>query len=97
MQGEAARSYDVDVTKQQEPAQQAALEALPLRDNLRGQSPYGAPQLEVTHLLNTNENTYPVPQIVVDAIGQAVHEAAASLNRYPEREFTELRHCLANY
>lgn len=85
------------MTKQQEPAQSAALAALPLRDNLRGQSPYGAPQLEVTHLLNTNENTYPVPQIVVDAIGQAVHEAAASLNRYPDREFTELRQCLANY
>jgi len=97
VQGEAARSYDVDVTKQQEPAQQAALEALPLRDNLRGQSPYGAPQLEVTHLLNTNENTYPVPQPVVDAIGQAVHGAAASLNRYPDREFTELRQRLANY
>src|SRR5699024_880285 len=91
------RCYDVDVPIQQESTQSAALAALPLRDNLRGQSPYGAPQLEVTHLLNTNENTYPVPQIVVDAIGQAVHEAAASLNRYPDREFTELRQCLANY
>lgn len=85
------------MTNQQEQAQPTGLEALPLRDDLRGQSPYGAPQLEVTHLLNTNENTHPVPQTVVDAIGQAVHEAAASLNRYPDREFTELRQRLATY
>jgi len=85
------------VTKQQEQAKTTALEALPLRDDLRGQSPYGAPQLEVQHLLNTNENTYPVPQVVVDAIGTAVHQAASSLNRYPDREFTELRQRLAAY
>lgn len=85
------------MTNQQEQAKTTALEALPLRDNLRGQSPYGAPQLEVTHLLNTNENTHPVPQSVVDAIGQAVHQAASSLNRYPDREFTELRQRLAAY
>lgn len=85
------------MTKQQEEAKTIALEALPLRDDLRGQTPYGAPQLEVTHLLNTNENTHPVPQRVVDAIGQAVHQAASSLNRYPDREFTELRRRLATY
>lgn len=85
------------VTKQQEQAKTTALEALPLRNDLRGQSPYGAPQLEVQHLLNTNENTYPVPQVVVDAIGKAVHQAASSLNRYPDREFTELRRRLAAY
>ncbi len=85
------------MTNQQEHAKTTALEALPLRDNLRGQSPYGAPQLEVTHLLNTNENTHPVPQVVVDAIGAAVQQAASSLNRYPDREFTELRRRLAAY
>lgn len=68
------------MTKQQEEAKTSALEALPLRDDLRGQTPYGAPQLAVTHLLNTNENTHPVPQVVVDAIGDAVHQAASSLN-----------------
>lgn len=87
----------IAVTNQQEQANTTALEALPLRDNLRGQSPYGAPQLEVQHLLNTNENTHPVPQVVVDAIGAAVLEAASSLNRYPDREFTELRQRLARY
>lgn len=85
------------MTNQRDQAKTAALEALPLRDNLRGQSPYGAPQLEVTHLLNTNENTHPVPQRVVDAIGRAVHQTASSLNRYPDREFTELRQRLAAY
>ncbi|WP_344725068.1 aminotransferase class I/II-fold pyridoxal phosphate-dependent enzyme, partial [Agrococcus terreus] len=85
------------MTNQQEHAKTTALEALPLRANLRGQSPYGAPQLEVEHLLNTNENTHPVPQVVVDAIASAVHEAAVSLNRYPDREFTQLRQRLAAY
>ena len=85
------------MTKQQDDAKTSALEALPLRDDLRGQTPYGAPQLDVSHLLNTNENTHPVPQVVADAIGAAVHEVATSLNRYPDREFTELRQRLASY
>lgn len=73
------------------------LEALPLRENLRGMSPYGAPQLDVAVALNTNENTHPVPQPVVDAITQRVSQAAGQLNRYPDREFTELRTALASY
>lgn len=73
------------------------LEALPLRENLRGMSPYGAPQLDVAVALNTNENTHPVPQPVVDAITDRVSRAAGQLNRYPDREFTELRTALAAY
>lgn len=73
------------------------LEALPLRENLRGMSPYGAPQLDVAVALNTNENTHPVPQPVVDAITERVSRAAGQLNRYPDREFTELRTVLAAY
>ncbi len=45
---------------------------LPIRDELRGLSPYGAPQLDVAVRLNTNENSYPVPQPVVDAISAAL-------------------------
>lgn len=60
-------------------------------------SPYGAPQLEVAVALNTNENTHPVPQPVVDAITERVTRAAGQLNRYPDREFTELRTALAAY
>ena len=32
-----------------------------LRPDLRGRTPYGAPQLDVPVRLNTNENSYPVP------------------------------------
>ena len=32
---------------------------LPLRDDLMGEVPYGAPQLSVPVVLNVNENPYP--------------------------------------
>jgi len=70
---------------------------LPLRDDLRGLSPYGAPQLDVPVRLNTNENSYAVPPDVVEAITVAVADTARHLNRYPDREFTELREALAAY
>ncbi|WP_394159953.1 histidinol-phosphate transaminase [Galactobacter valiniphilus] len=73
------------------------LSQLPLRDNLRGLSPYGAPQIDVPVQLNVNENTHPMPRAVVDAITEAVREAAATLNRYPDREFVALREDLAAY
>lgn len=69
----------------------------PLREELRGIEPYGAPQLDVPVQLNVNENPYgPSPECVAD-IAQAVAEASATLNRYPDREFTELREALAAY
>lgn len=77
--------------------QLARLNRLPLRSNLRGITPYGAPQLDVPILLNVNENTHGVPADVTAAITAAVAEAAAGLNRYPDREFTELRKALAEY
>ena len=73
------------------------LSSLPLRAALRGQSPYGAPQLDVPHMLNTNENTHPVPRVVAEAVATRVAEVAGGLNRYPDREFTELRGSLAGY
>ncbi|WP_129661982.1 histidinol-phosphate transaminase [Rothia uropygialis] len=74
-----------------------ALNSLPLRDDLRGRSPYGAPMLEVPYALNVNENTHPVPVEVVDAITDGVREAAKTLNRYPDRDFVELRSELAAF
>ncbi|RNI17737.1 histidinol-phosphate transaminase [Flexivirga caeni] len=68
-----------------------------VRPELRGQTPYGAPQLDVAVAVNTNESSYPVPQVVVDQIARDVAEVAASLNRYPDREFTRLRTLLAGY
>ncbi|TLP75504.1 histidinol-phosphate transaminase [Nesterenkonia sphaerica] len=73
------------------------LSDLPLRDELHGQQPYGAPQLSVRAMLNVNETTYDVPAEVVDAIAREVRTAAQSLNRYPDREFTALRRKLAAY
>lgn len=68
-----------------------------LRPDLHGRTAYGAPQLDVPVQLNTNENSYPVPQVVVDAIVAAVAKTAPDLNRYPDREFTALRADLADY
>jgi histidinol-phosphate aminotransferase len=69
----------------------------PLREELRGIEPYGAPQLDVPVQLNVNENPYgPSPACAAD-IAAAVATAAATLNRYPDREFTELRTALADY
>ncbi|MCX4551675.1 histidinol-phosphate transaminase [Streptomyces sp. NBC_01387] len=73
------------------------IDDLPVRDELRGQSPYGAPQLDVPVRLNTNENPYPLPEALVDRIAERVREAARTLNRYPDREAVELRTELAKY
>ncbi|MEU7580481.1 histidinol-phosphate transaminase [Streptomyces sp. NPDC041068] len=70
---------------------------LPIRDELRGKSPYGAPQLDVPVRLNTNENPYPLPDALVDRIAERVREAARDLNRYPDRDAVELRTELARY
>jgi len=68
-----------------------------LRDDLRGGTPYGAPQLDVAVALNTNENSYAVPRDVVEAIVSSVAGVASGLNRYPDREFVRLREDLAAY
>lgn len=70
---------------------------LPLREELRGIEPYGAPQLDVPVALNVNENPYPPSEVVVAEVAEAVAGASRTLNRYPDREFTELRVALAEY
>jgi histidinol-phosphate aminotransferase len=74
-----------------------SLDDLPLRDDLRGMTPYGAPQLDVPVRLNTNENSYPVPDEVVEAIGKALAAELRDLNRYPDRDAVALRAALADY
>jgi histidinol-phosphate aminotransferase len=69
----------------------------PLREELRGIEPYGAPQLDVPVLLNVNENPYPPSAAVLADIERSVADAARDLNRYPDREFTALRKALAAY
>ena len=73
------------------------IDDLPVRDELRGKSPYGAPQLDVPVRLNTNENPYPLPEPLVERIAERVGEAARNLNRYPDRDAVELRTQLARY
>ncbi len=75
----------------------AALDDLPLRDDLRGQVPYGAPQLDVPVLLNVNENPYPPSDSLVADVAAAVADATRTLNRYPDRDARGLRADLANY
>ena len=70
---------------------------LPLRENLRGKSPYGAPQLDVPVRLNTNENPHPPSRALVDDVAESVRAAAADLHRYPDRDAVELRRDLAAY
>ncbi|BBZ69268.1 histidinol-phosphate transaminase [Mycobacterium paraseoulense] len=73
------------------------LDDLPLRDDLRGKSPYGAPQLAVPVRLNTNENPHPPSRALVDDVVRSVAEAAADLHRYPDRDAVDLRRDLAAY
>lgn len=69
----------------------------PLREELRGVEPYGAPQLDVPVQLNVNENPYGPSEEAAAEIARLVGEAALTLNRYPDREFTDLRRDLAAY
>lgn len=70
---------------------------LPVRPELRGIAPYGAPQLDVPVVLNVNENPYAPSHAVVASIARAVTQAADGLNRYPDRDFPALRTDLAAY
>jgi histidinol-phosphate aminotransferase len=73
------------------------LDDLPLRDDLRGKSPYGAPQLVVPVRLNTNENPHPPTRALVDDVVRSVQEVAGELHRYPDRDAVALRGDLADY
>lgn len=70
---------------------------LPLRPDLEGETPYGAPEIDVPVRLNVNENPYPPSAAVIESIATAVAQAAQGLNRYPERDFPWLRAALADY
>lgn len=78
-------------------AREPTLDDLPLRDDLRGKSPYGAPQLAVPVRLNTNENPHPPSRALVNDVVRSVAEAAADLHRYPDRDAVDLRRDLAAY
>src|SRR5699024_5590092 len=80
------------------PAPSAATQVLPEpRDGIASAAPYGAPQLPVTHALNVNENPVGPSPALAEAMGRAVAEVAAGLNRYPDREAHALREDLAAF
>jgi histidinol-phosphate aminotransferase len=68
-----------------------------LRPDLRGRTPYGAPQLDVPVRLNTNENPHPPSPELVAELAAAVRESARLMNRYPDRDADALRADLGTY
>ncbi len=73
------------------------MSTLPVRDDLVGRVPYGAPQLPEAIQLNVNENPYPPSAALVADLLRAVAEVGPGLNRYPDREALALRTDLAGY
>lgn len=73
------------------------LSDLPIRDSLKGRTPYGAPQLHVPIALNVNENSHRIPEEVAIDVVSRLAQAVLNINRYPDREFTALREKLAAY
>jgi histidinol-phosphate aminotransferase len=76
---------------------EVSLDQLPIREELRGRSPYGAPQFDVPYRLNTNENPYPPPPELITDIVRETEAVAATLHRYPDRDAIALRSDLAAY
>ncbi len=79
------------------PHRTISLDDLPLRDDLRGLVPHGAPQLDAAVLLNTHENPHAPSAGLADALGKAAAQAATEANRYPDRDAEALRADLAYY
>jgi histidinol-phosphate aminotransferase len=62
---------------------------VPVREDLRDLTPYGAPQLDVPVRLNTNETPYPPPPAYLAELSRRVAEL--ELHRYPDRRAWALR------
>jgi histidinol-phosphate aminotransferase len=69
----------------------------PVRADLVGVAPYGAPQRSDAIALNVNENPFPPSAAMCEAIGAAARDASMHLNRYPDREAIALRAALGHY
>ena len=79
------------------PGPDITLADLPLRAELVGDEPYGAPQLDVPVCLNVNENPYPPSGATTHDMARAITQLAGRVNRYPDREALALRQDLAHY
>ena len=70
---------------------------LPLRKDLSGLKPYGAPQVAASSKLNTNENPFSISEPIQRSIEREISSELENLNRYPDRDVIELRQALARY
>ncbi len=73
-------------------APRARGDRVPLRADLDGVAPYGAPQLDVPVRLNTNETAEPPPPGYLEEVGRRIQ--GLELNRYPDRPHRRLREAL---
>ena len=69
---------------------------MPIRSDLAGLSPYGAPQVDARVRLNTNENPYALSDELQQTLSDEISRGIKNLNRYPDRDATELRRALAD-
>jgi histidinol-phosphate aminotransferase len=65
------------------------------RPDLDGVSPYVSPQRPATYRMNTNESPYPPPPELVDEVAEEMK--AVALNRYPNRDATDLVDAIAEH
>lgn len=65
------------------------------REDLADLPSYRAPQSEARVRLNTNESPFPPPPTVIEEVTRRISEM--ELNRYPDRDATEVRERLAEY
>ena len=64
-----------------------------VRSDLEQVTPYVSPQLPARFRMNTNESPYPPPEVLVDEVAREIREVA--LNRYPNRDATDLFDAIA--
>ena len=68
-----------------------------INENLKDLTAYGAPQIDVPNRLNTNENPYALNESLQRSIVESIAKVVSHLNRYPDRDATELRAALAGF
>jgi histidinol-phosphate aminotransferase len=67
-----------------------------LRPDLVGLEPYNSFDVPIKIRLNTNENPYPLPDAVVNAITDVVEKTVKGTNRYPSDNYETLKQKLVN-
>jgi histidinol-phosphate aminotransferase len=66
-----------------------------VRPDLDAVAPYVSPQRPAKYRMNTNESPYPPPRELVDEVAEEIK--AVALNRYPNRDATDLVDAIADH